>query len=135
MAYKLLLIEDDVNCANLVCRMLGYHDIEVRHVTSGLVGIQAAREFTPDAILVDINLPDIDGKVVALQLRKSPRWQHTPIIAFTANGTEKMKRLAINFGCSDLIAKPFETTAFTEKILQTLANLPTNLNGKKTLLS
>jgi two-component system cell cycle response regulator DivK len=121
---RLLLIEDDLITANLVKRTLEMYGIDVFHVTDGLVGLQAARDYSPDAILVDLNLPDIDGKVVALQLRKSARWARTPIIAFTAYAGEKMKKLAVNFGCTDMISKPIDPTTFHAQLMKIIAAQP-----------
>jgi two-component system OmpR family response regulator len=102
---KLLLIEDDMVCANLVKHVLQMNGFEVFHASDALMGLRGARDYNPDAILLDLNLPDLDGKMVALQLRKSPRWAETPIIAFTGQANSKTRRLALGFGCDEMISK------------------------------
>ena len=121
---KLLLIEDDPVFANLVGRILELNGMDVCHVRDGKIGLQMVRELDPDAILVDMNLPDTDGKEIAFQLRKSARWEHTPIIALTGHAGDKVKRLAINFGCTDLISKPINPLTFPEQILKIIESVP-----------
>ena len=124
---RLLLIEDDVVCANIVKQVLQLNGFEVFHAPDALMGLRGARDYNPDAILLDLNLPDLDGKMVALQLRKSPRWAETPIIAFTGQANSKTRRLALGFGCDEMISK---TDDFEELPQQLLQIIETRTNAK-----
>lgn len=115
---KLLLIEDDMVCANLVKHVLTLNGFEVYHASDALMGLRGARDYNPDAILLDLNLPDLDGKMVALQLRKSPRWAETPIIAFTGEATSKTRRLAMGFGCDEMISKSDDYEELPHQLLE-----------------
>ena len=118
---KLLLIEDDVVCANLVKHVLQMNGFEVYIAPDGLKGLRGARDYEPDAILLDLNLPDLDGKMVAFQLRKSPRWSEIPIIAFTGEANTKTRRLALGFGCDEMISKTEDYEELPQQLLEIIA--------------
>ena len=105
---RIILIEDNPNNAEYVIRILEGVGHEVSHYTMGVEGGLAARKQVPDIILVDFNLPDIDGSVLALTLRKSLTESNTPIVAVTARNTHLDRLMAQKFGCDAFIGKPFE---------------------------
>ena len=108
MAY-ILLVEDDQNNADLVIHLLKGLNIEVRHTLRGLEGALMARKDHPALILMDFNLPDIDGRTLVLQLKKQLGGAAAPpIVALTARAGESEARLAQRFGCSAFVSKPFE---------------------------
>ena len=120
---NILLIEDNVSSARLAIKVLERHGHNIRHVTTGLDGLQAAREFHPDLILVDLGLPDLDGKVVALQLRRSLPTASVMIVAFTAQTGDKARWLARAYGCDDFLIKPIDTRAFPDQIATLLRRI------------
>ncbi len=67
---NLLLIDDDAAYAQVIVKILEAHDFQVTHAPNAFLGLQQARALHPDMILIDMHLPDLDGKVVALQLCK-----------------------------------------------------------------
>ena len=93
----LLLIEDDHNTARMVAKVLAPHGFEVHHAPNGLTGMRLAREVSPEIILVDMDLPDLEGKVVVSRLRGVHESAHLPIVAFTAECSARAKRLALAF--------------------------------------
>jgi DNA-binding response OmpR family regulator len=118
----ILLIEDDRNCARMVAKILEPHGYTIHHAANGLTGLRMAREHKPDIILVDMDLPDLEGKVVVLQLRGGITPSHVPIVAFTAEPGAKAKRLALAVGCKEFISKPIDTRAFPDQIGRILNN-------------
>ncbi|PJF37088.1 MAG: two-component system response regulator [Candidatus Thermofonsia Clade 1 bacterium] len=112
----LLLIEDDHNTARMVAKVLTPHGFTVHHAPNGLTGLQLAREVNPQLILVDMDLPDLEGKVVVSRLRGSAESAQLPIVAFTAECSARAKRLALAFGCDAFISKPIDTRAFPEQL-------------------
>lgn len=112
----LLLIEDDHNAARMVAKVLTPHGFEVHHAPNGLTGLRLAREINPEIILVDMDLPDLEGKVVVSRLRGSAESKHLPIVAFTAECSARAKRLALAFGCDAFISKPIDTRTFPEQL-------------------
>ena len=120
---SILLIEDDILAARLVLKILGTQGYTIRHVGTGLEGLQVARELRPDLVLVDLGLPDLDGKVVAMQLRHILSARSSVIVAFTAESGAKARRLALAYGCHDFISKPIDTRAFPDVIARLLGSI------------
>ncbi|MEJ2563869.1 MAG: response regulator [Anaerolineales bacterium] len=84
MAEKILIIDDDVDTLKLVGLMLERHGYEIVVASNGALGIERAKEDTPQLILLDIMMPDMDGYEVTRRLRADPALAHLPIIMFTA---------------------------------------------------
>ncbi len=108
MSY-ILLVEDNQDNANMIMHILESEQYEVRHYSRGLPAAQAARQQRPDLIVMDFNLPDVDGRVLTLLLiqqlggsQKAP-----PIIACTARVGNIEAKLAEQAGCSAFLSKPF----------------------------
>lgn len=116
----ILLIEDNKETARMVAKIMEPRNHTVLHAITGLDGLKLARSEQPDLILVDMDLPDIEGKIVVHQLRGEAGFSQIPILAFTADNTPRAKRLAISFGCDDFIAKPIDTRTFPQYIEQFL---------------
>ena len=106
---SILLIEDNQQNADYVIRILQGEGHEIDHYTRGLEGGRAARLQRPDLILLDFNLPDIDGSVLVLTLKKNLGGDDTPpIIAVTARNSELDRQIAQKFGFAAFLGKPFE---------------------------
>ncbi len=107
MSY-ILLIEDNQSNADMVIRLLESLNLKVKHSLRGLEGATMARSECPALILMDFNLPDIDGRVLVLQLKKRLGGDSAPpIVALTARTGEKEMKLAELFGCTAFVSKPF----------------------------
>jgi len=108
VAYNILYIEDNQDNLRLVNKVLKSRGHEVHGALNGLDGISMAEELKPDVILLDINLPDIDGYEVARRLRKSefPFLQTVTIIAITANVLDGDAEKALAAGCDVYMPKP-----------------------------
>jgi two-component system, cell cycle response regulator DivK len=108
MSNNILYIEDNPDNMRLVQRALesrGYHLLQAKN---GLLGVEMAESESVDLILLDINLPDIDGYEVARRLRTSSKRQlaSTPIIAVTANALKGDAEKALDAGCDVYMSKP-----------------------------
>ena len=115
-----LLVEDNQGNADMVIRLLQSANIEVQHSLRGLEGAQMARKERPDLILMDFNLPDIDGRTLVLQLKKQLGGPTAPpIVALTARTGDHEMRMAEKFGCTAFVNKPF----VPEELLALIKNL------------
>jgi signal transduction histidine kinase len=114
---RVLHIEDDPNNRRLVQKLLGAAGHEVIEAEGGVEGIHLARETQPDLVLVDINIPDLDGYEVTLRLRGIDALRDVPIVAITAEG-DRDSTLAV--GCDGFIAKPIDAAHFVDTIAQFL---------------
>jgi len=102
---KILYIEDNPQNMRLVRKILVHAGYDVLEAEDGLSGIHTAQENDPDLILLDINLPDIDGLEVARRLRESPL-ANVPIIALTANAMVGDRERLLAGGCDGYLPKP-----------------------------
>lgn len=101
-----LLIDDEIQIRRLLRVFLERHDYAVIEAPTGKDGIGEAARCNPDAILLDLGLPDMDGTAVLKHLRE---WSRTPILVVSVRGHEDDKINALNNGADDYITKPFST--------------------------
>lgn len=107
MSY-ILLVEDNQSHADMTIRILVSAGYEVKHVLRGFDGAQLARKHRPSIILMDFDLPDINGRTMAFILKKQlGATAAPPIIAVTARAGEDEMRMASHFGCAAFVSKPF----------------------------
>jgi CheY-like chemotaxis protein len=116
---RLLLVEDNVESAQLLVRLFSTTGYDVVHKTHGLEGLKVAREEKFDAILLDFNLPDIDGSQVGLLLR--PSLKNVPIIALTSHTDKITRNKAKVFGFNAFIPKPWSVVDLM-RVLKTLTS-------------
>jgi DNA-binding response OmpR family regulator len=113
---KILIVDDEFAVRYLVERHLAKHDFDVLLARDGESGVQLARDHEPDAILLDVNLPDMDGYMVCEQLRMEPTLHQTPILFMSSYCTPERKQRAFDAGATDYIEKPFVPDEFMSRI-------------------
>jgi CheY-like chemotaxis protein len=108
MGHNVLYIEDNPDNMTLVQRALETRGYKLLKARNGLEGVSMAESSDVDLILLDINLPDIDGYEVAQRLRASEKLalKTVPIIAVTANALKGDAEKALNAGCDVYMSKP-----------------------------
>lgn len=104
----ILYIEDDLPSRILVRRVLEAEGHRVLEAADGLQGVEMARTERPELILVDINMPEVDGFEVTARLRAQPELGSVPIIALTANVMKGDRERTLAAGCSSYIQKPID---------------------------
>jgi PAS domain S-box-containing protein len=119
-----VLVVDDNHAAQLMLRkmvqLLGY---EVQTAADGVEAVQAAEQFRPDVVLMDVGMPRMDGHEAARRIREQPWGQSMTLIALTGWGQEKDKRLASEAGFDHHLVKPAEP-AELQRLLAEAAVLP-----------
>lgn len=105
---KLLLVEDSEQVWDFLTRRLQRRGFEVVLAHDGEAGIEKARSSSPEIILLDMNLPVIDGWTAARQLKADPHTRAIPIIALTAHAMAGDKEKALESGCDDYHPKPID---------------------------
>jgi signal transduction histidine kinase len=113
---KILYIEDDPASRRLVQRVLDNKGYDVVVAADGLEGISMAREHHPNLILMDINLPSMDGREITTRLRSLPNFLNTPIVALTANHSPGSRELALAAGCTGFLTKPIDVSMFPTQV-------------------
>jgi len=125
MKAKILLIEDNAQNRYLVTFILEKYDYFVLQAEDGEQGILMANQSRPDLILLDIQLPIIDGYTVAREIRKIESLAKIPIIAITSYAMPGDKVQALEAGCTGYIEKPINPDTFLaqiEKYLEDIEN-------------
>jgi two-component system, cell cycle response regulator DivK len=113
---NILLIEDIADNATLVQRVLSSQGYQVTWAATAEEGLSMAEEQTPEMILLDLGLPDIDGQTLMGYLREMPGLQTVPIIAVTAWPEETARSMVTAYGCNGFISKPIDVRAFIETV-------------------
>jgi two-component system cell cycle response regulator DivK len=106
MGARILYIEDNPLNLRLVRKILISLGFEIIEAMDGINGLAAASRDRPDLILVDVNLPDIDGLEVVRRLKNDPSLAHIPAIALTANAMHGDRERCLGAGCDGYLAKP-----------------------------
>jgi len=115
-SFTVLHVEDLKNNRELVRRILESRKYTVIDAVNGLEGIQKAIVIVPDLILMDINLPDLDGFSVVTRLRNHPPLASVPIIAITARNISDDPERARAIGCDGYISKPFSVNQLLDEV-------------------
>ena len=121
---KILLIEDNEQNRDALARRLQRRGYDVIMAVDGQQGIAMAQSELPDLILMDLNLPDVDGWEATHVLKRTPETQAIPIMAMTAHAIAGDQERALQAGCDDYHAKPVEFTRLLEQIEALLKKMP-----------
>lgn len=107
MSKRILVIEDTEDNRRILRDLLTHAGFELIEATDGEQGIRLAAEQRPDLILMDIQLPIIDGYEATRRIKANPDLRHIPIIAVTSYALSGDEERAAAAGCNGYIAKPF----------------------------
>lgn len=114
---KILVIEDDPQIRKFLTITLTSHDYAVIPAESGNEGMRLATSIKPDAVLLDLGLPDMDGTHVIASIRE---WSKLPIIVLSVRNQEEEKVKAFDLGANDYVTKPFGTAELLARIRASL---------------
>jgi two-component system, cell cycle response regulator DivK len=117
---KILIIEDNEQNLYLETFILQKNGHEVIQARNGETGIALAVQTLPDLILLDIQLPGMDGYSVAEKLRKDPGMVNTPIVAVTSYAMTGDRERILEAGCTGYIEKPIDPGTFHAEVIQFL---------------
>ncbi len=110
---KILIIEDEPNIASFMSTILTANDFTVLRAGNGADGLMLASSHCPDVILLDLGLPDMDGKQIIRAIRQ---WTQMPIIVVSARSQEHDKVEALDLGADDYVTKPFGTSELLARV-------------------
>jgi DNA-binding response OmpR family regulator len=120
---KILLVEDNQDSREGLARRLQRRGFEVLQACDGQQGLALARSAGPDLVLMDMNLPRIDGWEATRQLKSAAETRDLPIIALTAHALSSDRAKTLEAGCADYHAKPVD-------LARLLAQIETVLKGR-----
>ena len=116
MAKRILVVEDHEENRQILRDLLGHAGFEMLEAYSGEDGVTAAARERPDLILMDIQLPGIDGYEVTRRIKADPALRAIPIIAVTSYALSGDDQKALAAGCDAFVTKPFSPRALLAKI-------------------
>lgn len=120
MSKRILMVEDTEDNRQILRDLFSATDYELIEATDGAKGLAMAQMHKPDLILMDIQLPVLDGYEVTRRIKENPDLRHIPVIAVTSyalSGDEAKARAA---GCDAYIAKPFSPRLLLAKVRELL---------------
>jgi two-component system alkaline phosphatase synthesis response regulator PhoP len=113
---RLALVEDDPDLATTLTLALERDGFEVARYPTGREGLEGILDSPPDIVLLDLNLPDLDGLGVCREIRGTAAVSDLPIIILTARVTESDRVLGLDLGADDYITKPFSLRELKSRI-------------------
>ncbi len=113
---KILIVEDNEMNIDMLSRRLERRGYEIVIVMDGAEGTAKAKADMPDLVLMDMNLPVLDGWEATRQLKADAATQHIPIIALTAHAMVGDRERALEAGCDEYATKPVDVAELLEKI-------------------
>ncbi|MET1756354.1 response regulator [Novosphingobium sp. RD2P27] len=123
---RLLLVEDHEEIWDFLSRRLKRKGHDVSLAFDGRSGLDKARAESPDLILMDVNLPILDGYSAVRELRSDPQRADVPVIALTAHAMAGDREKAMAAGCTDYHPKPIDFSRLIEQIDAALADRAPN---------
>ncbi len=117
---KLLLVEDDEFSRDMLSRRLERQGFEMIVAADGREGLQAARQSRPDVIIMDLDMPVMDGHTAIRALQNDPRTFKIPIIVLTAHSSQDDVEAALSAGCRAFETKPIILKRLTDRIAEVL---------------
>jgi two-component system cell cycle response regulator DivK len=117
---RILLIEDNAVNRRLAQFLLKSQGYEVWEVTSAPEAFESLKERQPDLILMDIQLPGIDGLTATRQLKADPATRDIPVLAVTSYAMKGDETKAFEAGCSGYVTKPIDKTVFLQAVAKAL---------------
>jgi two-component system, cell cycle response regulator DivK len=118
--HKILLVEDNNNNRVLATFLLEDAGLEVVPAVNGADALEKARSAVPDLILLDIQLPDIDGYGIVQKLKRDAALARIPVVAVSSYAMAGERKRALDLGCVGYIEKPIDTAKFASQVLSFL---------------
>ena len=118
---QILIVDDSITVRKITSRLLARHHYGVETAKDGVEGLEKLAQAIPDAIMLDVEMPRMDGFEFASQVRHSPQWCDIPIVMVSSRSGEKHRRRAEEVGVDFLLSKPYNEEillAMLEKMIQ-----------------
>jgi len=124
MAKRALVIDDEADTREIVAAFLEPVGYQIRTAEGGEPGLLLAAAESPDLVIVDLSMPEMNGYDVCRALRHNPRTRHIPVIVLTASADPALVRKAYAAGAQACVTKPFRREALIAAIRAVVAGVP-----------
>jgi chemosensory pili system protein ChpA (sensor histidine kinase/response regulator) len=115
-----MVVDDSITMRKVTSRVLENHALEVMTAQDGLDAIENLHERVPDLMLLDIEMPRMDGYELAEHVRGDPRLRHVPIVMITSRAGQKHRKRARDAGANDYMTKPYQEAELVAKVSEML---------------
>ncbi len=112
---RILIVDDSPEILSITEAILSSAGYEVITYTNGLIALQIMELMPPDLVILDINMPEIDGYEMTKQIRSNRRWDNTPILLFSALDRSKAM-FGLECGADDILSKPVSIAELLGKV-------------------
>lgn len=116
MTHRVLVVDDESDITELLTYNFRDAGYEVLTASDGIAGVRSAQRWLPDAIVLDLNLPGLDGFAVCEMLRQLRSTRDIPILMLTAWATDQSRETGLRLGASDYVTKPFSPRDVVERV-------------------
>ncbi|HUL79697.1 MAG TPA: response regulator transcription factor [Vicinamibacteria bacterium] len=120
---RVLVVEDDPDIVELITHYLRAEGLEVVAVSDGLLALERLRAGAHDLVILDLQLPGLDGLSLCGELRRDKRTRHLPVIMLTARGDEADRVVGLEVGADDYVVKPFSPKELVARLRALLRRL------------
>lgn len=121
---SILYVEDNPDNRLLVRRILLSENYGLLEATNAMEALELLKTSRPDLILMDINMPDMDGYTLTAKIKTTPGYEHIPILALTANVMRGDKERSLEAGCDGYIQKPIDFDDLLAEVQRFVARSP-----------
>jgi chemosensory pili system protein ChpA (sensor histidine kinase/response regulator) len=115
-----MVVDDSITMRKVTSRVLENHSVEVMTAQDGLDAIENLHDRVPDLMLLDIEMPRMDGYELAEHVRADPRLRHVPIVMITSRAGQKHRKRARDAGANDYMTKPYQEAELVAKVSEML---------------
>jgi CheY-like chemotaxis protein len=126
---RILVVEDSLDNRDLLLVLLQRVGHEALACADGAEGVALAQQLLPDAIIMDLRMPKMDGWTAVQLLKADARTAHIPVLAVTANALREAEQRALAVGCDAFLIKPFRLAALLT-VLDSLLARSSEVGGK-----
>ncbi len=121
-----LVVEDNELNMKLVRDLLRFADYAVIEAWDAETGLELAQTHQPDLILMDIQLPGMDGLTATQHIRRDANLKHTPVVALSSYAMNGDKQKALDAGCTGYLTKPIKTRSFIQDLVSIIGTQPSD---------
>jgi len=115
-----MVVDDSITMRKVTTRVLERNDMEVVTAKDGLDAVEKLQDKVPDVMLLDIEMPRMDGYELATYMKNDPRLKHVPIIMITSRTGEKHRQRALEIGVERYLGKPYQESDLLRNVQETL---------------
>jgi len=123
-----MVVDDSITMRKVTGRVLERHEYEVHTAKDGVDALEKLNERVPDLMLLDIEMPRMDGYELATHMKADPRLRHVPIIMITSRTGEKHRQRAFDIGVERYLGKPYQEAELLAQIVEVLEQAATEAN-------